>query len=174
MRGDANLRSISDMSSSASRSGIRTLQGYRFSAFWLRSKCSICSYQLNIWYVLHWGTTILNWFLELDIVLGACSAFVTSRPGIAVLPGVAHFINKPKNSWNPLTCLVVFLHILVTCETSVCISVNITFLTVWMSVVCVKQYWCVHTHARTHKYTYTCIHRHACHFKRRVLSIALM
>ena len=24
---------------------------YRFSAFWLRSKCSICSYQLNIW----WG-----------------------------------------------------------------------------------------------------------------------
>ena len=22
---------------------------YRFSAFWLRSKCSICSYQLNIW-----------------------------------------------------------------------------------------------------------------------------
>ena len=23
---------------------------HRFSAFWLRSKCSICSYQLNIWY----------------------------------------------------------------------------------------------------------------------------
>ena len=28
---------------------------YRFSAFWLRSKCSICSYQLNIWYALHWS-----------------------------------------------------------------------------------------------------------------------
>jgi hypothetical protein len=27
--------------------------GYRFSAFWLRSKCSICSYQLNIWYGSH-------------------------------------------------------------------------------------------------------------------------
>ena len=25
-----------------------SLQRYRFSAFWLRSKCSICSYQLNI------------------------------------------------------------------------------------------------------------------------------
>ena len=24
------------------------MSGYRFSAFWLRSKCSICSYQLNI------------------------------------------------------------------------------------------------------------------------------
>jgi len=27
-----------------------TLKQHRFSAFWLRSKCSICSYQLNIWY----------------------------------------------------------------------------------------------------------------------------
>ena len=36
---------------------------YRFSAFWLRSKCSICSYQLNIWYVGHVPSSILNWFL---------------------------------------------------------------------------------------------------------------
>ena len=27
---------------------IAALHSYRFSAFWLRSKCSICSYQLNI------------------------------------------------------------------------------------------------------------------------------
>ena len=27
-----------------------SLLPHRFSAFWLRSKCSICSYQLNIWY----------------------------------------------------------------------------------------------------------------------------
>ena len=27
---------------------ISKTNGYRFSAFWLRSKCSICSYQLNI------------------------------------------------------------------------------------------------------------------------------
>ena len=70
---------------------------YRFSAFWLRSKCSICSYQLNIWYVPHRGTTILNWFLELGEVSGACSAFATGWPGIAVPPGPAHsprgFIN---------------------------------------------------------------------------------
>ena len=36
---------------------------YRFSAFWLRSKCSICSYQLNIWYKDHVSFSILNWFL---------------------------------------------------------------------------------------------------------------
>ena len=66
--------------------------GHRFSAFWLRSKCSICSYQLNIWYVPHGGTTILNWFLDMDRALGACSASVTGLPGIAVPPGSAHFI----------------------------------------------------------------------------------
>ena len=36
---------------------------YRFSAFRLRSKCSICSYQLNLWYVsywIHWDC----WFLD--------------------------------------------------------------------------------------------------------------
>ena len=42
--------------------------GYRFSAFWLRSKCSICSYQLNIWYGGHVPPSILNWFLEGDRV----------------------------------------------------------------------------------------------------------
>ena len=36
---------------------------HRFSAFWLRSKCSICSYQLNIWYGDHVSPSILNWFL---------------------------------------------------------------------------------------------------------------
>ena len=36
---------------------------HRFSAFWLRSKCSICSYQLNIWYESHVFSSILNWFL---------------------------------------------------------------------------------------------------------------
>ena len=37
---------------------------YRFSAFWLRSKCSICSYQLNIWYKGHVPFSILNLFLQ--------------------------------------------------------------------------------------------------------------
>ena len=39
---------------------------YRFSAFWLRSKCSICSYQLNIWYEDQVFSSILNWFLNGD------------------------------------------------------------------------------------------------------------
>ena len=42
---------------------------HRFSAFWLRSKCSICSYQLNIWYGLHCRSRILNWFLNLGEVV---------------------------------------------------------------------------------------------------------
>ena len=67
-----------------------TNKRHRFSAFWLRSKCSICSYQLNIWYVPHVGTSILNWFLQLGEMSGACTALATSWPGIAVLPGSAH------------------------------------------------------------------------------------
>ena len=42
---------------------------YRFSAFWLRSKCSICSYQLNIWYEGHVPSLMLIWFLWGDGVL---------------------------------------------------------------------------------------------------------
>ena len=42
--------------------------GYCFSSFWLRSKCSICSYQLNIWYGRHALPSILNWFLQEDRV----------------------------------------------------------------------------------------------------------
>ena len=85
---------------------------YRFSAFWLRSKCSICSYQLNIWYDPHVGSTILNWFLDHGEVLGACSTFAADRPGIAVPPGLVHsprgeilnkinhFLNFSKNLDN--------------------------------------------------------------------------
>ena len=39
---------------------------HRFSAFWLRSKCSICSYQLNIWYEGYVSSSILNLFLKGD------------------------------------------------------------------------------------------------------------
>ena len=67
---------------------------YRFSAFWLRSKCSICSYQLNIWYGPHCGSRILNWFLNIGGALSACTASSTGRPGIAVPPGLAHLHNN--------------------------------------------------------------------------------
>jgi len=46
----------------------KIIHSYRFSAFWLRSKCSICSYQLNIWYGDHVSPSILNLFLLGDEV----------------------------------------------------------------------------------------------------------
>ena len=68
-----------------------SLTPHRFSAFWLRSKCSICSYQLNIWYEDHVSSSILNWFLKGDGMSGACSGSITSWPCIAVPQGSAHF-----------------------------------------------------------------------------------
>ena len=79
---------------------ITTLLRYRFSAFWLRSKCSICSYQLNIWYVPHWGTSILNWFLQIGEMSRACSALATGWPGIAVPPGIGP-LQSNKDSFIP-------------------------------------------------------------------------
>ena len=75
--------------------------GHRFSAFWLRSKCSICSYQLNIWYVDHVSTSILIWFFQGEWLSEACFGSFTSWPGIAVPPGSAHFpIINPNNKSN--------------------------------------------------------------------------
>ena len=64
---------------------------HRFSAFWLRSKCSICSYQLNIWYEDHVSSSILNLFLQGDGVSGACSGSIKSWLCIAVSQRSAHF-----------------------------------------------------------------------------------
>ena len=58
------------------------LAQHRFSAFWLRSKCSICSYQLNIWYGGHVPPSILNWFLQGDEVQELAPA--SSRVGLAL------------------------------------------------------------------------------------------
>ena len=76
-------------------------QRYRFSAFWLRSKCSICSYQLNIWYEVHRTSSILNWFLAGDEVSVACYGFVACRPCIAVPQGFWHTSPTTIHSqWN--------------------------------------------------------------------------
>ena len=75
---------------------------HRFSAYWLRSKCSICSYQLNIWYVAHWVTTILNWFLKLGEVAGACSALTTGRPGIALTSRI--FFGPLLKKYGAINC----------------------------------------------------------------------
>ena len=61
-----------------------TCHWHRFSAFWLRSKCSICSYQLNIWYSPHCGLRILNWFLPDRLKAWACSASVAGCYSIAL------------------------------------------------------------------------------------------
>ena len=54
-------------------------------------KCSICSYQLNIWYAAHWVAHILNWFLELGCGKEACLVPATGCLGIALPPSTAHF-----------------------------------------------------------------------------------
>ena len=68
---------------------------HRFSAYWLRSKCSVCSYQFKIWYLLHrgtyqsdsfWHSAKLIWFLTLGNSFSACTNFATIWPGIAVPP----------------------------------------------------------------------------------------
>ena len=71
-----------------------TLQCYRFSAFWLRSKCSICSYQLNIWYGDHVSPSILNSFLSGDEDLELAPAL--SRVGLVLQyhQESAHFPNN--------------------------------------------------------------------------------
>ena len=96
------------------RAGIQNVSlniiSYRFSAFWLRSKCSICSYQLNIWYEGHRPSSILNWFLAGDEVSVACYGFVACRPCIAVPQGFWHtspiiFLSQSKY-WehSPMHC----------------------------------------------------------------------
>ena len=87
---------------------LEELLEYRFSAFWLRSKCSICSYQLNIWYEDYMSSSILNWFLKGDGLSGACSGSVASWPCIAVPQGSAHF---PKNLSYFKNSICLYFHI---------------------------------------------------------------
>ena len=56
---------------------------HRFSAFWLRSECSICSIQINTWIIPIWNIRV-NWIFEGWRVLGACFHPAAGCPGIAV------------------------------------------------------------------------------------------
>ena len=106
---------------------------YRFSAFWLRSKCSICSYQLNIWYEVHRTSSILNWFLAGDEVSVACYGFVACRPCIAVPQGFWH--TSPINNNNFEWCLYCFTLIIIS-GSFACIGsyeTNKTIQSVWPS-----------------------------------------
>ena len=87
---------------------------HRFSAFWLRSKCSICSYQLNIWYGGHVPPSILNWFLQGDEVQELAPA--SSRVGLAL----QYRQDRPT---SPLMCDLSPPHCYTCSCLSVCLSV---------------------------------------------------
>ena len=60
-------------------------------------KCSICSYQFNIWYAGHSLAHILIWFLAFGQGSEACLTLTTGCLGIALQPSAAHF----HTQWNP-------------------------------------------------------------------------
>ena len=57
-------------------------------------KCSICSYQFNIWYVGHVSTHILIWFLLGGQGSEVYLTLTTGCIGIALPPRAAHPISK--------------------------------------------------------------------------------
>ena len=61
-------------------------------------KCSICSYQFNIWYAGHSPAQILIWFLSLGLGSEVYLTLTTGCLGIALQPSAAHwsFIKKLK------------------------------------------------------------------------------
>ena len=65
-------------------------------------KCSICSYQFNIWYAGHSPAQILIWFLSLGLGSEVYLTLTTGCLGIALQPSAAHwsFIKKLKTPLN--------------------------------------------------------------------------
>ncbi len=57
-------------------------------------KCSICSYQFNIWYAGHRPAHILIWFLAFGQGSEACLTLTTGCLGIALQPSAAHSYTK--------------------------------------------------------------------------------
>ena len=59
-------------------------------------KCSICSYQFNIWYAGHSLAHILIWFLAFGQGSEACLTLTTGCLGVALQPSAAHLsLMKP-------------------------------------------------------------------------------
>ena len=74
-------------------------------------KCSICSYQFNIWYAGHRPAHILIWFLAFGQGSEACLTLTTGCLGIALQPSAAHYsIKKFGHIGLPviLTCYVIW------------------------------------------------------------------
>ena len=57
-------------------------------------KCSICSYQFNIWYAGHRPAHILIWFLAFGQGSEACFTLTTGCLGMALQPSAAHYLTK--------------------------------------------------------------------------------
>ena len=61
-------------------------------------KCSICSYQFNIWYAGHSLAHILIWFLAFGQGSEACLTLTTGCLGVALQPSAAHKYLMKVNS----------------------------------------------------------------------------
>ena len=68
-------------------------------------KCSICSYQFNIWYAGHSPAHILIWFLAFGQGSEACLTLTTGCLGIALQPSAAHYLtNENHQAFNHNYC----------------------------------------------------------------------
>ena len=68
-------------------------------------KCSICSYQFNIWYAGHSPAHILIWFLAFGQGSEACLTLTTGCLGIALQPSAAHYLtNENHEAFNHSYC----------------------------------------------------------------------
>ena len=87
-------------------------------------KCSICSYQFNIWYVAHWVTHILIWFLALGQGSEVYFTLTTGCLGVALQPSAAHIRHKQIAISSP----IYMSHALSTCacmQSGICMPLHI-------------------------------------------------
>jgi len=61
-------------------------------------KCSICSYQFNIWYAGHSSAHILIWFLASGQGSEVYLTLTTGCLGIALQPSAAHPLHEQRNT----------------------------------------------------------------------------
>ena len=73
-------------------------------------KCSICSYQFNIWYAGHSPAQILIWFLAFGLGSEVYLTLTTGCLGIALQSSAAHqsFIKKLKSLHDSIKTLVFY------------------------------------------------------------------
>ena len=81
-------------------------------------KCSICSYQFNIWYAGHSLAHILIWFLAFGQGSEACLTLTTGCLGIALQPSAAHF----HTQWNHFSISIFLLRFSITLTILLCLK----------------------------------------------------